>query len=1015
MLESSSSWLCFSLLALHHIIPSTLAAMGSCSSKDKCETGCCSKEGYCGFGPDFCGDDVCISGCDALAECGEFAKVNGTACPLNVCCSEFGFCGTTEDFCGKGCQSGCDPVNASSCSGTSSEKRYIGYYEGWNTQRPCDTVTPENINVVPWTHLYYSFAYIDKSDFTITAMNDGDEDYWTEFTALKKKKSSLKTYLSIGGWDLGGEVWSNLCRFPGTRSAFIKSVMSTMKKYDFDGIDIDWEYPAAEDRGGNSKDTANLVTLLKELRAEVKSTYEISTGLDLLWRNSIDPSKVLLGLGFYGRSFTLDDSSCTSPGCAFDQDHNSTGGAAAGECTGTSGILSDYEINRIIKTHQPKIEVSFDTQRTLKQKADFANSRCLGGLFSWALDMGGPGSLKSPNSMNSSVTSMDGADIEGGSDGTGTLFVGSEVLDSDTNKVTAIGPVNIVFPSKSLTTPTTISAQNFPTSFEVAWETTMTVTSGSVTTPTTTITRYIQQTNIPVPALTTDVHGYHNWNITQANATHLVGTLWPSISMPAVTLTNDPNPLNETGVSHPPVTRTVHLPPWPWYTDKEDPAKVTFTQGSPPGPTCSSNCGHVCKEFCGGPCLNNCDDVSYTDFVDPNDEDPPSVSPCTGPDCKNGKCTGDLCIEKGCTGYDCNSGICTGGDDCKPSGCTGTDCKEGHCTGDSCHDHGCIGSDCDSSSGGCFGLSCLSWGCLGPQCSSTDFTCTGPSCRVVSCTGPGCENGICTGKGCKSTDTDCETQSADICTEWINSTMVSPASTYSTKTVTTACETITACGAKPTTATKTLTDDVLIEATVTIIEYAQTLDADVESSIEKDWQSYISSYWSAIDSTSSSTSTSISATKTTTKGEGSYPTGGAYPNSFIIWKYHKEEDYFDDSHDDSYAFYAAYYSYREDITTDEVCHQKRKVTDSISAKKSEENPSSLGPFTLGQYTGCKYISPGGKPGYVTCKNNEQDFNCIGYVREDSDQVVDFGCGESINGAGTKTWKSYNKAIECSIY
>lgn len=80
-------------------------------------------------------------------------------------------------------------------------------------------------------------------------MNDGDEDYWTEFTALKKKKSSLKTYLSIGGWDLGAEIWSNLCRFPGTRSAFIKSVVSTMKKYDFDGINIDWEYPAAEDRG----------------------------------------------------------------------------------------------------------------------------------------------------------------------------------------------------------------------------------------------------------------------------------------------------------------------------------------------------------------------------------------------------------------------------------------------------------------------------------------------------------------------------------------------------------------------------------------------------------------------------------------------------------------------------------------------------------------------------------------------------------------------------------------------
>lgn len=235
--------------------------------------------------------------------------------------------------------------------------------------------------------------------------------------------------------------------------------------------------------------------------------------------------------------------------------------------------------------------MSFDNERTLKQKADFANSRCLGGLFSWALDMGGPGSLKNPNSMDTSVTSMDGADAEGGSDGTETLFVGSEVFDSDTNKVTAIGPVNIVFPSRTLATSTTISAQEFSTSAEVAWKTTMTVTSGSVTTAMTTITRYIQQTDIPVPAHTTDVHGYHNWNITQANATHLLGTLWPSIPMPAMTITNDPNPLNETGVSHPPVTRTVHLPPWPWYTDMEDPAKVTFVQGSPPGPTCTANCG----------------------------------------------------------------------------------------------------------------------------------------------------------------------------------------------------------------------------------------------------------------------------------------------------------------------------------------------------------------------------------------------------------------------------------------
>jgi chitinase len=65
-----------------------------------------------------------------------------------------------------------------------------------------------------------------------------------------------------------------------------------------------------------------------------------------------------LGLGFYGRSFALDDSSSTTPGCAFYKNHNSTGGAAAGECTGTSGILSNYEINRIIENNNPTIDYS---------------------------------------------------------------------------------------------------------------------------------------------------------------------------------------------------------------------------------------------------------------------------------------------------------------------------------------------------------------------------------------------------------------------------------------------------------------------------------------------------------------------------------------------------------------------------------------------------------------------------------------------------------------------------------
>jgi chitinase len=77
---------------------------------------------------------------------------------------------------------------------------------------------------------------------------------------------------------------------------------------------------------------------------------EISTGLDLLWRNSIPPAKVLLGLGFYGRSFTLEDPGCNVPGCPFKRLWGEdSGGAAPGECTLVSGTLSNYEMSRIKK------------------------------------------------------------------------------------------------------------------------------------------------------------------------------------------------------------------------------------------------------------------------------------------------------------------------------------------------------------------------------------------------------------------------------------------------------------------------------------------------------------------------------------------------------------------------------------------------------------------------------------------------------------------------------------------
>ncbi|KAJ6071012.1 glycoside hydrolase [Penicillium canescens] len=922
---------------------------GSCSKDSKCVSGCCSNSGYCGFGPDFCDDDVCMSGCDAKAECGPYAQVANTTCPLNVCCSQYGFCGTTDEFCGDGCISGCDAVDQPSCSGTSTEKVYGGYFEAWNYEHSCDNLEPKNIDVKPWTDLFYSFAGIVSDDSSIEMTYDKDDEWIPQMVALKKKKPSLKVWLSVGGWALGGQIFSDMVRFKGTRKAFINSAIETMGSWGFDGIDIDWEYPAASDRDGRKEDTANFVTFMKELKeacgekygisATLPSSYyylkgfdvkgmadyvdhynfmsydihgtwdgnsawtssvinphtnltEISEGLNLLWRNDVDPAKVNLGLAFYGRSFTLKDSSCDTPGCAFDTTDNANGGGMAGLCTSSSGILSDYEIDDVLEMYEPDVIydeeaavnwitwntdqwVSFDNARSLKQKAEFANSRCLGGLFAWALDQGGPASVKNPNQLNSSDTSMSGADLDGGNGGSGDVYIADSVADPKSNTATGIAPLNMVIAPSTLSSATTFSIEPITTAIEVAWTTTTTVTVSGQPTVTSTIARTVQTTTFTVPAVTVSVIPWWNWNITGTDVTKTSTTLFPSITLDPITFRNDGNPesiTNGTFATHTVTNdRTFFPPPWPWSTTslpvKVPTPTVTYTQG-PPGPTCTANCGTKCDFFCDSPCLDCNDPQSSKNWEDPEDPNPPSHSTCTGADCKGGECTGSLCVKKGCKGADCVSGVCVGSR-CQETGCIGDDCTSGgSCDGDDCKTIGCEGDDCDSGGSGiCFGLQCISIGCIGPLCSSKTGECTGRDCTKVSCSGANCRNGQCTGAGCKSEDKDCEAEKADVCTESVYSTIVTPASTYTTET-STQCETITACSAKATTTTTTVEESDIYVGTM-YPHPVDALDTAVASHIALSMELLFTSMYDPTSTTSTSISTTTTKDPTTTTTEAS--------------------------------------------------------------------------------------------------------------------------------------------------
>ena len=64
-----------------------------------------------------------------------------------------------------------------------------------------------------------------------------------------------------------------MAKTQANRQAFIVNLMSFMATYGFDGIDIDWEYPGADDRGGVPEDTANFVSLVQELQGAFGGLY----------------------------------------------------------------------------------------------------------------------------------------------------------------------------------------------------------------------------------------------------------------------------------------------------------------------------------------------------------------------------------------------------------------------------------------------------------------------------------------------------------------------------------------------------------------------------------------------------------------------------------------------------------------------------------------------------------------------------------------------------------------------
>lgn len=130
-------------------------------------------------------------------------------------------------------------------------KQVVCYWGTWANYRPkAGKFTPEDIDPSLCTNLIYSFVGLDSETNAVKSLDpwmDLEENYalggFKKATDLKYSYPDLKVTIAIGGWNEGSKKYSGMAKDPMKRKQFVESAVLFLKKYNFDGLDLDWEYP----------------------------------------------------------------------------------------------------------------------------------------------------------------------------------------------------------------------------------------------------------------------------------------------------------------------------------------------------------------------------------------------------------------------------------------------------------------------------------------------------------------------------------------------------------------------------------------------------------------------------------------------------------------------------------------------------------------------------------------------------------------------------------------------------
>ncbi len=161
--------------------------------------------------------------------------------------------------------------------------RLLAYYSYYNIYPEQGEFLVTDIPVELLTHLHYADIGISETGQCASVDAYADTQYlypgdrfserlrgnFKQLPILRLRNPNLQIVMTVGGWDNSAR-FSDVALTEEARARFIRSCVTFMQQYDFDGIEIDWRFPVEGGKDGNvtrPEDTANLNLLVEELRA----------------------------------------------------------------------------------------------------------------------------------------------------------------------------------------------------------------------------------------------------------------------------------------------------------------------------------------------------------------------------------------------------------------------------------------------------------------------------------------------------------------------------------------------------------------------------------------------------------------------------------------------------------------------------------------------------------------------------------------------------------------------------